>query len=255
MTNKIIPESLRDLFSFKGTITRLPYVGRQIVGALLLVITMFVLATLSMQAFEKRDGQGTGVGIIIGMFVMITIIVAILAQITKRVRDIGWPIWTVPAFLLGATGLSIIAADNELRLLLIVTNVVSTVAGIALVFAPSKALEFPEAIYARTPDSITSIDAMIDDVPDEGGNSFFTFIFGDNTKGEFTPDNIPQMKLGWLSVREAMDKGDSAIITILRRDASKTIRNGENITDDRMWIVNNENVWELTPEELQAAMA
>lgn len=255
MADNIMPTSLGELFSFKGRLSRIPYVARIVVANILLAGASLAVMSGLVKKLEDAQTENTALILILGSAAMITLIIVVLAQVAKRVRDIGWPVWTVPAFLMGSLGLGIIGTDSNIPALAILSNVASIIAGLAIVFMPSKKVEFPDTIYSRTPDNVKVIDDMLAGIPDTGGNTFLTFIFADDTKAEFDPDMMHQMKVGWAHVRETMEKGADTSVTILRRDASDTIRNGENITDNRMWVVNNQRAWELTVDEIETAMA
>lgn len=259
MFRNVIPASPAELFSFKGTLPRVPYIARQAPACILLIGTMILLMALSLNTLEggsaSHDDGVAAIGILGLGLVAFGLVWMLMAQATKRLRDIGAPDWLLPSFMMATVGFTFIAVDQEMPAVAWAVNATGWIGGLALIFMPGKKIEFPETIYARKPSDIAEIDAMFAAIPDTGGNSFLTFIFPDNTKAEFEPGDMHQMKVGWNRVREGMGNGGSTVVTILRRDASDTIHQGQNLTSDRMWLVHDHRVWELTPAEIEAAMA
>ena len=83
---------LAKLFSFRGRLTRLEFLGWSVAAILLLVVTAVVLVAASVVgAKDLRAGAGAGVlGLIIGLGMAVAYIWCGLALAAKRIRDIGW---------------------------------------------------------------------------------------------------------------------------------------------------------------------
>jgi uncharacterized membrane protein YhaH (DUF805 family) len=83
---------LAKLFSFRGRLTRLEFLGWSVAAILLLVVITVVLVAASViGAKELGAGVGAGaLGLIMGLAMAIAYIWCGLALAAKRIRDIGW---------------------------------------------------------------------------------------------------------------------------------------------------------------------
>ena len=83
---------LAKLFSFRGRLTRLEFLGWSVAATLLLVvITVVLMAASVIGAKDLRAGVGAGVlGLIIALVMAVAYLWCGLALAAKRIRDIGW---------------------------------------------------------------------------------------------------------------------------------------------------------------------
>jgi uncharacterized membrane protein YhaH (DUF805 family) len=82
---------LAKLFSFRGQLTRLEFLGWSVAATLLLVvITVILMAASVIGAKELRAGVGAGMlGLIIALVMAVAYLWCGLALAAKRIRDIG----------------------------------------------------------------------------------------------------------------------------------------------------------------------